>query len=120
METPNDFSGQLTELIMTAFSKLNQNAVVKLETPEYNKVYGHIYRTLSSTGINERMESHYNAENSYKSRMYEKYKKQAEMLEDAFPRGMFTKTKDGDLVGINVIIKKFLVEMLELKNETKS
>lgn len=52
MKTPNDKSGEITEKIMVAFSRLNKDAIIKLDTTDYNKVYSYIYNVL----INNLME----------------------------------------------------------------
>ena len=52
MKTPNDKSGEITEKIMVAFFRLNKDAIIKLDTTDYNKVYSYIYNVL----INNLME----------------------------------------------------------------
>ena len=48
METPKTKAGRLTEQIMTAFSRHSEQAIVPLETPEYNRVYEHVFKVLQT------------------------------------------------------------------------
>ena len=110
METPDTFCGQMTEAIMRIFWD-----EIKLETPQYNKAYSHVLKTLESVGLNEKMSKDYESVNDYKRQMRERYQGGIDILEKQFPNGMFSKDKDGDLVGINVLLKKFFCEMIELR-----
>lgn len=47
MKTPNDKSGEITEKIMVAFFKRNKDAIIKLDIPDYNKVYSYVYNILA-------------------------------------------------------------------------
>ena len=69
METPDTFCGQMTEAIMRIFWD-----EIKLETPQYNKAYSHVLKTLESVGLNEKMSKDYESVNDYKRQMRERYK----------------------------------------------
>jgi hypothetical protein len=118
MNTPQNFSGQMTEEIMRAFSTGHKNQIVKLENGDYNKIYSHIYKTLESIGLSKKMEEQYLAVNEYKSFMQEKYKDTTDWFENKYPEGLYTK-KAGMEVGVNIITKKFIAEMLEINELSK-
>ena len=46
MNFGNSPRAQLTESFMENFSKFNPNAIIKLETTEYNKVYEAVYSLI--------------------------------------------------------------------------
>lgn len=48
--TPKNKAGELTERIMTAFSKFSPNSIAPLDAREYNKVCSHVYQVLSKDG----------------------------------------------------------------------
>jgi hypothetical protein len=115
METPDNFSGQLTEAIMRAFSQIHSGAIVPLETTEYNKVYNHVYNILHSTSLDEKMREGYEAVQSYQVQMRKRHEKGIDMLQEAFPDGMFTTDKHGDRVGINVMVKGIFCNILDIE-----
>lgn len=46
MQFPNNKATDITERIMHKLYKGNENAIHKLETSEYNRLYSHIYELL--------------------------------------------------------------------------
>ncbi|MDP2104624.1 MAG: hypothetical protein Q8J76_01415 [Desulfobulbaceae bacterium] len=58
----------------------------------------------------------YTAVNDFKISLRVKYAKEIDLLEETFPNGLFTKENDGELVGVNVLLKKIICEMLENQN----
>lgn len=114
METPDNFSGQLTEAIMKVLSK-DEDAIWGLDTGTYNKVYSHVYQTLHSTNLDERMREGYNAVHAYQVQMSKRHERGIEMLQDLFPEGMFTLDKYGDKVGINVMVKGVFANILDIE-----
>lgn len=102
MKTPDNFSGQLTEAIMKAFSYFNPNRVFAVNQAQYEKIFSHVYDTLHSTGLDERMSADYETLNAYKRQMRERYQDGIDVLEKEFPNGMYTKDKDGDLVTVQL------------------
>jgi len=51
METPDTIQGEITEIIMSSMSKHRENSIIKLETPEYNKIYSHVLSVLNKFDI---------------------------------------------------------------------
>lgn len=62
----------------------------------------------------------YQAIEDYKRLMKRRYSKEVESLEDMFPNGMFTQTDSGEFVGISIMMKKFVREILELQKLKKN
>jgi hypothetical protein len=48
MKTPENAAGVATEEIMRAFTAFGSGKIVALETAQYNAVYKHVYKTLST------------------------------------------------------------------------
>ena len=117
METPNNIEGQLTEQIMIIFSSFNENRIIEVDTSQYNKIYSHVYKTLRSIGLDEKMSEQYCAVNNHKKMIRKRYSKEIESLTDIFPNGCYTKTDDGEFVGISVMLKGVISGMLELNSD---
>jgi hypothetical protein len=47
MQTPKNKAGEITERIMSNFSKWNEDSIMSLDTGDYNKLYGRIYKILA-------------------------------------------------------------------------
>ena len=103
-----NFSSQIAEQIMKNFPIEHTDEMIK-------KVHNHILTILQSTGLDESSRKDYVAVNSYKQKIRNKYQNVIDVVEEKFPNGLYTKDKDGELVGANVIFKSIIAEYLEFK-----
>ncbi len=115
MQFPNTIETHITEQIMKAFSKYSPDVILALEPRFYNQVYGYVHKILKSYGLEQKFCEHTSAVENYKREIRAKYDDRVKLLRSQFPNGMFTKDKDGDLVGINVMLSKFICEMSEVE-----
>lgn len=74
---------------------------------------------LDEIGLDKKYQDDYIAVEDYKRQMKARFKDGLEKLEALFPYGMYTRDKDGESVGINIITKKFFVEYAETNVEKK-
>jgi len=54
MQFPEAKQTEITELIMDRMYKFNPESIVKLETPEYNKMFSHIFSVLNKYKIDDK------------------------------------------------------------------
>ena len=108
-EPIQNFSSQIAERIMQKFPIEHTAETLK-------QVHDYIYDILYSTGLDVTSRKNYEAVNSYKQRIRNKYENVIDLVEEEFPHGLFSKDKSGELHGANLIVKKILAEYLEFKN----
>lgn len=44
--TPDNRAGEITEMIMVAFSRFNHHRIIETDTETYNAIYSHVYNVL--------------------------------------------------------------------------
>lgn len=54
MQFPETKQTEITELIMDKMYKFNPASIIKLETPEYNKIFSHIFNVLNQYKIEDK------------------------------------------------------------------
>ena len=54
MTFPGTKQTEITELIMDKMSMYADDAIIKLDTPEYNKIFSHVFRVLNKYKIEDK------------------------------------------------------------------
>ena len=54
MQFPETKQTEITELIMDRLYKFNPESIVRLETPEYNRIFSHVFNVLSQYKIEDK------------------------------------------------------------------
>ena len=109
----NSFEAQLSEQIV---STVLRHLAQPVDGATIDSISEQVYEMLISYRIGERMSEQYNVINEHKRRIKTRYKNQTDSIREIFPNGCYTMTDGGEYVGINVMLKKIVSEMLELQS----
>lgn len=54
MQFPETKQTEITELIMSKMSRHRDGSIIELETPEYNKIFSHVFNVLNQYKIQDK------------------------------------------------------------------
>lgn len=111
MDQPTTFSEQLTDRILKALDEKNMYCITS--PSDLEQFINVIKSVVESTGLDKQMEENCNAVNEYKRQIRDKYQPEIDVIEKRFPNGLYTKDKNYGYVGVNVIMKRVICELLE-------
>lgn len=90
---------------------------ITLSEHSENALWQYLSKTLKDWGVDSLRSTKSEIEDAYKDKMRGRYASLVNLLDKNFPFGVYTKDADGDLIGIGIILTKFICEIAELSKE---